>query len=1144
MNKKNGTLIFSPSDLVLYSVSPFASWMNRYHIENPGLLTPDPEASEMTILAEMGLTHERSALAEFEAEGATVIKIDTKSPDCFEKTKEALAARPKIIFQAGLREGAFRGYADFLILNDEGQYEVWDTKLARSPKATYPIQLCCYSEMLAGISGDPLPEKFGVILGKKDDETKRNLRVEFRVEDFFHYYLNFKNDFLKFHENFLGEIIDRPEPNASGDNGRWNTVAEKYFSETDHLVRVAGITVGQIKKLSNAGIDTLTKLANADGIDVPKLAVDSLEKLVGQARLQQSTREKRVDQPDARPDFEVMPSKGVNDEPIGLAQLPKPDPGDVFFDIEGYPFEPGGLEYLFGVCIRDEGEKPFEFKDWWAHDRDEEKQLFEDFIDWTFDRWMNNPAMHIYHYAPYEVTAIRRLSTFHNTRQEELDQMLRNEVFVDLYQIVRRALRVGEHSYSLKLIEHLYRGKRETDVASAMDSVVQYAAWKDSGEPRDWRESKILKDIRDYNLDDCESTGELYDWLNETARANGIETAIEVREEPPELKPLSPEVIEKLEVARKLGEKNDPISRHLADLIDFHRREEKPIWWRMFDRRDASDAELRDDSGCIQGVQAIGEPTPIARSLLQKYKFDPAQECKLSSGDRSTVMFTHNISAKPNLHELDISKGILALKMGTAALNNNFEGSFPTIGSLIPNEYVSAGAIQSALTEVCSQQLSGQLPRPVTSLLDRISPIKESTAGNSNILDRAKALANAMDGDCLVIQGPPGTGKTYTASHVIVELLGKGKKIGITSNSHKAILNLFRGIYKAAEEAGVDVPGLKCGGENEDPIFQECPSLAYNKGGAAAYDAYTSGVIGGTAWLFARSEWIDELDYLFIDEAGQFSLANATAVSRSAKNVVLLGDHMQLEQPVQGSHPHDSGMSALQYALKDQETSKDDSPTFHAVIPEDYGLFLGKSYRMHPDICRFISESVYEGRLGSDDSCAHQRVLVDNARAKHVRKETGLVFCGIEHEGNIQQSDEEIVRIVEIFNELIGRTRITKEGEEQSLELQDFLFIAPYNAQVRTLAAALPNGARVGSVDKFQGQEAPVCILSMCSSFGEYGSRGLGFILDQNRVNVAISRAECLAIVVGDPRIAKASASSLNEMKLLNLYAKIVSSGA
>jgi uncharacterized protein len=400
-----------------------------------------------------------------------------------------------------------------------------------------------------------------------------------------------------------------------------------------------------------------------------------------------------------------------------------------------------------------------------------------------------------------------------------------------------------------------------------------------------------------------------------------------------------------------------------------------------------------------------------------------------------------------------------------------------------------------------------------------------------------------MNGGCLVIQGPPGTGKTYTASCMIDSLLAAGKKVGVTSNSHKAVVNLLKACGDAARRNRQQLVGLKVGDEPDKDLHSANPDLRYVTDTGAARAEYSAGIIAGTAWLFSRPEWKDQLDFLFIDEAGQVSLANAVATARSARNLVLLGDQMQLEQPVQGSHPGDAGLSALHYALKDTEKSKEDAPVFHAVVPADLGLFLGESRRMHPNVCRFISESIYESRLGSLPECARQKIACQSGGAGFVRIESGIVFSGVEHDGDIQQSDEEVGRVKAIYDEVLGRPFTDKDGVTKPLVPGDFLFIAPYNAQVRALRAALPKGARVGSVDKFQGQEAAVCILSLCSSYGEYGSRGLRFILDRSRINVAISRAKCLTVVVGDPRIADSPPGSISQMTLLNLFCKLIYAG-
>jgi len=1137
MRKHPGQLVYAPTDLVRYLASPFASWMDRYYLENPNAVTPDKETEDEKLIAQTGDQHERAVLDDFKLSVAHLVVIPKEDPVVArDRTLSAINSKTPIIYQAALGCGRFAGFADFLTLDASGRYQVWDTKLARSPKPYYAIQLCCYSEMLAALSGGQMPEKFGIILGTRD-------RVEFHVEDFIHYYRRIKASFLLMQDGFTGTMAERPEPLPRADHGRWASHAERFFDETDHLIRVAGISVGQIKKLKVAGIATMSDLAAASGKSIPKLVSDSFEKLVAQARLQCQTSAEREKNPDAPPRYEVLPQSGPNGEPVGLAALPPDRPADVFFDMEGYPLVSGGLEYLFGVWARGGASGSFEFKDWWAHDREEEKIAFEGFVDWVFSRWKATAGMHIYHYATYEVSAVRRLSTRHDTRQDEVDELLRNEVFVDLYQIVRHGLRIGEDDYSIKTVERLYRPRRGTEVATAVESIVHYARWIESKQPRDWSASIILKGIRDYNEDDCRSTAELLQWLRKVAAEHKIPVVRSGSAAAPSTPPvLPPEVVARLDTASKLCKQCDAVSLVLADLMDFHRREQKPIWWRMFDRAAATPEERRDDPGCIESIRADGGPATVKKSIVQAYRFDPSQECKLGKDDK--VRFTHNLDATFTLSEMDASTGRLNLKIGQRNLDEKFGGTFPKHGALLQDEYVSPAGIPDALTDVAAGHLADRLHAPVAALLNRVPPATSLQTAGESATDAAIRVAQSMSGGCLVVQGPPGTGKTYTASRVIIALLAAGRKVGVSSNSHKAIVNLLIACGEASGENSRPLHGIKVGGDSEGHLFSSNPGLRYVKDTGDAHAAYGDGVVGGTAWLFTRPEWEGILDFLFIDEAGQVSLANAVAMARCAKNLVLLGDQMQLEQPVQGAHPGDAGLSALQYALKDMQSSRPDAPVFHAVVPADFGIFLVESRRVHPSVCRFISESIYEGRLASHHDCAWQRIVVSPGADRLITRETGIIFSGVEHDGNIQQSDEEVQRVKTIYDELLGRPYTAKDGGAKPLALEDFLFIAPYNAQVRALQAALPTGARVGSVDKFQGQQAPVCVLSLCSSYGEYGSRGLAFILDRNQINVAVSRAQCLAIVVADPRVAVAGAGSIDEMVLLNLFCKLADSCA
>ncbi|MBS1503706.1 MAG: TM0106 family RecB-like putative nuclease, partial [Bacteroidetes bacterium] len=710
MKRSANKIIYSPSDLIRYLASPFASWMDRYRLENPDLVSPDPETEDQRLVARTGDEHEKAVLAELENSGLAIAKIEERDfAAAVADTQKAIAQRAPVVYQAALQDDRFEGYSDFLILDDEIGYELWDTKLARSPRPYYAVQLCCYAEMYAATTGLPMPERFGIILGSGQ-------RVQFRTEDFLHYYRLVRHSFLEMQDGFTGVLSDRPLPSPGADHSRWASHAEQYFIETDSLVQVAGITTGQLKKLVKGGITTMEQLSGASGATVSKLSGDTLFKLSAQARLQCATRTARAADAAAPANYELIVKPAAALTAFGLELLPPEDPADVFFDMEGYPLAPGGLEYLFGAS-----DVKGAFFDWWAHDRAGEKKAFENFIDWVHGRWKKNTGMHIYHYAAYEESALRRLSIRHDTRQEEVDDLLRNGVLIDLYKVVRQALRIGESSYSIKYVEHLYRAKRATGVATAVDSIVQYARWLESGQAQNWENSYILNGIRDYNSDDCISTGELVCWLRNVALENGIAPAaarLEVADNEDQV--VSPELQERLAIAKALREKGDTLSITLGDLMDFHRREQKPGWWRMFDRADADAEELFDDPSCISGVCAVGAPTAEKQSQIQNYSFDGSQECKLEEGKQ--VMFCHDLNAKFTIVSLDQAAGRLSLKIGNKKLGERFGGYFPMAGSLILSDFVSAKEIQAALAAIGRSHLAGELPGAISALLKRETP--------------------------------------------------------------------------------------------------------------------------------------------------------------------------------------------------------------------------------------------------------------------------------------------------------------------------------------------------------------------------------------------------------------------------------------
>lgn len=1133
--ERSGALVYSPSDLIRFMESPFASWMDRYNVEFPKQLVPDVDSEEQKLIKVTGDQHEQRFLEGLKAEGREILEIDRQGNDPVGASLAALQAGPPVIYQACLALAPFRGFTDFLVRVEPGadgrpRYEVWDTKLARKTKPYYLVQLCCYAEMLEQAQGWR-PHTLRVVLGNNEIPA-------FNTEDFFYYYLQLKQAFLTMMDRF--DPKSPPIPEARADHGRWQSYADKKLIELDHLSQVARITSGQIKKLTAENITTVAQLAKIAPGKIAGLQPSIAERLVEQASLQVETAKLRAQAgPDklVPPLYRVIPSAPKQPRQ-GLATLPPLSANDLFFDMEGFPLVVGGLEYLFGVTYR-EG-KQLQFIDWWAHDAAEEKKAFEGFIDWVYAKWKQDPSLHIYHYASYEVSALRRLMGRYGTREDEVDKLLRQGVFVDLYKITQQGLRIGEPSYSIKYVEHLYRQQRAGDVKNAGQSIVYYANWIEVNEPRDWQRSPILEKIRDYNRDDCDSTCQLYDWLRAEQKRSGIAYlpppvhAAVAESDPVKDAEAAQRAALILSLQQKAQHATDPSLRKLHEmvlnLLEFHRRELKPMWWRMFDRAEEDAATLEADIACVGGARlAAGEPVVEKQSLIFTFHFNPEQDTKIGEGDR--VRALPNLSATFEVTHMNSEVGEMQVKISRKALTTQFAGVLPAVTSFIPDEFVSPKPLAAAVERLAlAWDQHGTMPPALQQLFLRQPPRLKGKdqalrRNNESVVEASVRCAAAMTEATLCIQGPPGTGKTYTAARTILALLAQGKKVGITSNSHKAIQNLLRECYRMTDD---DFASLYVTNNPPEDLVAACPGLETSDS-SSAHNRYNGGLVAGTAWLFSRPEWVGELDQLFIDEAGQVSLANVAAMSAATSNVVLMGDQMQLEQPIQGTHPGESGMSALDYYLNG-----------HATVPASLGLFLGETRRLHPEICRFISDLVYDGRLQSiaeNENLSIQRPESD----EFTKVNAGIVFSPVEHDGNTQASDEELARILAITQQLLGRAKTGRDGKPAGVVgIEDILFVAPYNLQVRKLRDALPQGARVGSVDKFQGQEADIVILSMCSSFGEYGSRGIEFILDRNRMNVALSRARTLAIVVGDPRIATSPANSIDAMRRINLYCRLV----
>lgn len=1088
----------SASDLMRFKGCRHATALDLRLIEI-GDLQPGEDSEEAELLQKQGDEHELAFLEKLKAEGRSVISIPKDGIPLEESvhlTLEAMKAGPDVIFQGAMLDGAWGGYSDFLERverpSDVGgwSYEVVDTKLKRKPDPKHVLQLCLYSDLLGKVQG-VAPEAAHLELGDGSRFTVRLSEVS-----------AYARHARKILESFLVDRPGtRPEPVTACALCRWNGHCAERWDREDSLALVAGISRSQRQKLEAAGIGTMAGLS-ARQDRVPRMAAETQRRLVSQARLQ------TVRRAGGPPAFELRdrePGKG-----FGL--LPAPDDGDIFYDIEGDPYFPGGLEYLHGLWYREKGD--WTFRAFWAHTREDEGRVVAELLAFLVDHMRRHPGAHIYHYANYEIAALRRLTALHRTGEAAIDQLQRERRFVDLFKIVSGALVASEKGYSIKDLEVFYMEKRAADVATAGASVVFYEKWRETAEQR------LLDEIHDYNRTDCLSTQLLRDWLVRDARPAGMEWP--VFGEVPEGGPLSNVEAEDEEIMAlraRLQPVRDRLGERVADLLldlsQFHKREDKPAYWAIFDRLAQESEELLDDLECIQGLEAIGEPVKVtAKSFERTYSFPP-QETKLRAG-KSPCVKPAVMPEDVNLRSIDHQAGELVLRRSTA------KGPLPDRLDLLPAKPLRNSILRDAVASVTDEIIanSGRFPA-AEHLLTRSPPLFSDGLRPAGIIpvegdlpaETSRAIA-AMAGTTLAIQGPPGTGKTYVSALSIIDLVRSGKRVAVSSNSHKAIGNLLKAVVDRARTEGVNCSVVQKTADDDEEDANPGIVLVNDND---APEIVAADVVGATAWHFARYD-APAFDYLVVDEAGQVSVANILAMARSARNIVLVGDPMQLPQPLQGCHPGDSGRSCLEYLIDG-----------HRVVPSDRGVFIPVSRRMHPSVCGFISTAVYEGRLSSDDAAAGQ-TLVSRAGVDLA----GAGMRAVAHFGRSQVSLEEIEAIESRIAELEGATYRDRDGRQRIIGLNDILVVAPYNAQVNALRAALPDMVRVGTVDRFQGQEAPVCLVSMTTSSGEELPRDIAFLFSLNRINVAVSRAQVAAMVFASPLLLETPCRTVEEMSLVN----------
>ena len=1142
MRRLRGQLAFSATDLSRHLACGHLTNLRREVAlgrRAPPARFADP-ATEL--LRERGRDHEQQLLDAYVARGLAVATIEPTgaragSPEADtarERTVEAMRRGADVIYQGRLERGRWSGYPDFLLRVDlpgtfgAWSYEVADAKLARTAKGEALLQLLLYSDLLAEVQG-VAPERMHLALGGGGDG-----RIEsFRIAEHAAYYRLVRRRFEAYVDAPPATL---PEPVAHCEFCDWRRVCRAHWRQADHLSFVAGLSADQRRRLTAHGVETLAGLAALplppasaiEGIDDA-----ALTRIREQARVQRQAREQQ------RRIRELITPVEAD---TGLAALPAPAVADVFAVIDGDRYAGDeGQEYLFGFADRDDRHHTR-----WALDRDAERAAFEWFVDAVADRWQREAGFHVFHYGGSVTTAVKRLMSRYATREDAVDRLLRGNVFVDLRRVVAQGLRASVESYSLPKLEPFFGFEREVALPAAMGARVDFEAWLESTDPgprADSRPRDVCAALARANRDTCRSMRRLADWLeacrDELASEIGQplprpDARPEARDTEHDRAAATAELFAALTAG--LPEDDDALDadqrarRLLAHLLDFHRREAKSMWWEYFERCSRTAEEHVEDRVTLGGLRHTGEVARVSRSVIHRYHFPP-QRHDFEVGDAPHDPATG--SSAGTVMALDDQAGTIDLKRGARSMTPH-----PT--ALVPLDNVRAGVLADSLYRlaqaVADNGFEARSPRQAAfDLLRRAAPRirggppaaegAELVPPGETPLQAVRRIAPLLDRTVLPVQGPPGSGKTYTGARMILDLLAGGQQVGVTANSHKVISNLLGAVCQAAREEGIDVRGIqKANAADACPHLDIQPATT-NAAVAAALAGGKANLAGGTAWLWAREEMTDAVDVLVIDEAGQMSLANTLAVSQTARSLVLLGDPRQLDQPLQGVHPPGADTSALGHLLDGA-----------ATIAPARGVFLGETWRMHPAVCTFTTDQFYDGRLTARPELERQKVIGPGLLAGQ-----GLRLVPVEHAGNTKSSPEEAARVSELIGELLagGGAWIDSRGDRAPLTLDDILVVAPYNAHVATLRRALPDGARIGTVDKFQGQEAPIAIYSMASSTPEEAPRGMAFLYSLHRLNVATSRARCVAAIVASPALFTPDCRTPEQMRLANPFCRL-----
>ncbi|UZJ24881.1 TM0106 family RecB-like putative nuclease [Rhodococcus antarcticus] len=1060
------------------------------------------------LLADKGLQHEAACLAAYEAQGLRVLRVpDRERRESFaqhvSRTRGVFDSNADVLYQLPLEHDGIRGIADFLLrtVDAEGRvsWEPVDAKLARAQaKPGHVLQLCFYAEAIAAATGTR-PAWMHLWLGSGVVET-------LRVGDFSAYWRRLRNQLATVLAAPGDLLATTPEPCEHCAFCTFVDVCDAQWRSEDSLVYVAGLRAPERDTLELAGVDTLAALA-VRTTDVDGLGPQRRQRLVTQAALQRRARETEGAHP---PYLLVEPGE----DPTwghGFAQLPEPDDGDVFLDFEGHPFwrADTGLFFLLGLIERD-SVSTWAYRTWWAHTQEQEQAASLALIEHLAAGRAAHPGMHVYHYNHTERSSLERLATTYGVGEVTLAQLVDTGAFVDLFLVARNAVQVGTESYGLKHLERLTSYERGHDVEAGAGAVLEYEEYTTTGS------ATALDRIADYNEDDVRATRALRDWLVDHRPADLPWRAAEL--EPDSFLPELDEMVAALHAS------GPGSTEHLlGDVLGYWRREHSAYVTPLRARCAAAPEDLLDDPEAVAGLVCVGLEERVGKTgkpITPVMRFTvPEQDVSgFADGDSLIYLTPEGQTVYGSVARLEAGELDLVWNEKSAEL-----GCLPE--QVVRYDYVQPKPKPEALNELATEVLGGSAPNPVAmALLRRDLPAFVDGGGPpggvfSDNLDEMLAWATRLDGSLVAIQGPPGTGKTYRGAKLVKALVGAGLRVGITAFSHSAIDNLLEAVVRE-----VDPGVLRAVKRGPRAPMGALSGVAHAANGKAAANAKYN-VVAGTTWLFAGNDMADApVDVLLVDEAGQLALADALAACRSARTLILLGDPLQLPQVAQAVHPGGSGASVLEHLLGED-----------ATMPPERGVFLAQTRRMHPDVATFISTEIYEGRLTTHPSCAAQSTDLG----------TGLRWLRAEHVGRSTQAPEEAEVVAAEIARLLQVGWTDAAGVRGQLEAADILVVAPYNDQVHLLRERLDadpatSGLAVGTVDKFQGREAAVVFFTMTSSSAADISRGADFLFSRNRLNVAVSRARCLAYLVCTEELLNSRGRDVEEMRLISTLCSFV----